>query len=241
MKWLLFKKAPFWGLLTLLVFMLMPVSASADRNTDEVYLAPGWGKLKFDAPEAGTYELPVIRSAADGTVLTRTGEPSTLWEVMDGKVALLSFVYRTCDDVNGCPLSTMVLDTIGREFAKDEALDGRLQLMTLSFDPEFDTPEVMDDYGHSIMGKNTMDWAFLTTESDQQIAPILKAYEQTVVRDRNSKPGQPSKFSHILRVYLIDAERNIRNIYSLSFLHADILINDVKTLLMESGELTPQQ
>jgi hypothetical protein len=41
------------------------------------------------------------------------------------------------------------------------------------------------------------------------------------------------KFSHILRVYLIDQRSQIRNIYNLSFLHPDILVNDVKTLMME--------
>ena len=37
--------------------------------------------------------------------------------------------------------------------------------------------------------------------------------------------------SHILRVFLIDQEKNVRNIYSVSFLHPDLLINDIKTLL----------
>ena len=39
--------------------------------------------------------------------------------------------------------------------------------------------------------------------------------------------------SHILRVFLIDAEGRIRNIYSPSFLHADLLAADIETLLRE--------
>ncbi|MDD1614006.1 MAG: photosynthetic protein synthase I, partial [Methylococcaceae bacterium] len=38
-------------------------------------------------------------------------------------------------------------------------------------------------------------------------------------------------FSHILRVYLIDKNKQLRNIYSVAFLHPDTLINDIKTLL----------
>ena len=41
--------------------------------------------------------------------------------------------------------------------------------------------------------------------------------------------------SHILRVFLIDKNRNIRNIYSTSFLHADTVANDVRSLLMEQS------
>ena len=73
---------------------------------------------------------------------------------------------------------------------------------------------------------------FLTTKSQTELQPILDAYQQTVVRDRKSEDGK-GKFSHILRVYLIDKQKQIRNIYNLSFLHPDILVNDVKTLLME--------
>jgi cytochrome c peroxidase len=38
-----------------------------------------------------------------------------------------------------------------------------------------------------------------------------------------------------LRVFLIDKERRIRNIYSTSFLHADTVVNDVRSLLIESN------
>jgi cytochrome c peroxidase len=40
--------------------------------------------------------------------------------------------------------------------------------------------------------------------------------------------------SHILRVFLIDESRRIRNIYSTSFLHADTVANDVRSLLIEA-------
>ena len=42
------------------------------------------------------------------------------------------------------------------------------------------------------------------------------------------------EYIHLLRVYLIDLQKQIRNIYSVSFLHPDILMNDLETLLMES-------
>ncbi len=43
--------------------------------------------------------------------------------------------------------------------------------------------------------------------------------------------GQPvGAMSHILRVYLIDPQKNIRNIYSPSYLHPDTLFADIRTI-----------
>ncbi|MFT6048201.1 MAG: cytochrome c peroxidase [Arenicella sp.] len=227
-------------LTTLRCFALYGVSLTAlatDLKVDRqgVYLAPGWGKLSFQAPAAGSYSLPAIGAAADGKVLDTDGESQSLADLMRDKVTLLSFIYRTCDDVNGCPLSTMVLYTTGNEIAKQQGLNDKLRILTLSFDPEFDTPEVMKEFSQSLIGEQTIDWHFLTSQSDQAIKPILDAYQQSVVPDVNNEGEGRNKFSHILRVYLIDRKQQIRNIYSMSFLHPDILINDVKTLLLEDA------
>ena len=209
--------------------------ANQEGARNGVYLAPGWGKLSFDAPAPGTYSLPPIWPAQDGQVVDSEGKAQSLSDLMSDKVTLLSFIYRTCDDVNGCPLSTMVLYTIGSKLEKEPQLADKLRMLTLSFDPKFDTPEVMKEYGESIMGDAGMDWHFLTTQSENEIKPILDAYQQSVVADPVESTGERTKFSHILRVYLIDQKKQVRNIYNLSFLHPDILINDVKTLLMEQG------
>lgn len=111
----------------------------------------------------------------------------------------------------------------------DPQLADRLRIVSLSFDPAYDTPEVMALYGSGFQAEG--DWRFVTTSSQQQLQPILDSYGQSVIRDidENGKP-LPS-FSHILRVFLIDPEKRIRNIYSVSFLNPDILINDAKTVL----------
>ncbi len=248
--------------------------AAAEANTaadaqPEVYLAPGWGSLSFEAPAPGTYQLPPMRGAAGGRLLGTEGQPVELADLLSEKVVLLSFIYRTCDDVNGCPLSTMVLRTVAKRLRDNPELADALRLVTISFDPENDTPAEMAEFARMIRGEGDargervgvgvdervgerlgqrlgnspsegegrgergLDWQFLTSESDAQIAPVLEAYQQFVVEDAAGQGG--GKFSHILRVYLIDTDAQIRNIYSLSFLHPDILVNDVETLVMEDA------
>ena len=62
--------------------------------------------------------------------------------------------------------------------------------------------------------------------------PILKDYDQPVIRKYNKDGGYDGVESHLLRVFLIDDKKLIRNVYNVDFLHADLLINDIKTLLL---------
>ncbi len=195
-------------------------------------LAPGYSPLKFKAPEAGSYTLPVIGQAADGAVLTSANKNVQLHDLMGDKIVLLSFIYSTCSDVNGCPLATAVLHKIKNRLQKEPLVAEKLRLLTLSFNPEHDTPEAMAHYGEGLQSK-ILDWQFLTTQSEQQLQPILDQYQQSIQKIYDAEGNFTGTFSHILRVYLIDTNKQFRNIYSVSFLHADTLINDVKTLLTE--------
>ena len=66
---------------------------------------------------------------------------------MDGKITLLSFIYSTCSDINGCPLSMAVFYKIQDKLKKNKKLRNKVRLISLSFDPEIDTPEVTKLYG----------------------------------------------------------------------------------------------
>ena len=219
----------------LLILLLTLVSlfavASDEQTTPPILLAPGYGPLTFEAPEAGTYRLPIYGEATDGNVIDSTGTPQTLDELMGDKVVLLSFIYATCNDVNGCPLSTSVFHKIKRRLT-NAGLKEDLRLITLSFDPKHDTPDVMANYAKSLETKQT-DWRFLTTQSKAALDPILTGYNQTIEQEYDDNGESTGTFSHTLRVYLIDKNKKIRKIYSVGFLHPDILINDVKTLTLE--------
>ena len=66
------------------------------------------------------------------------------------------------------------------------------------------------------------------------LEPILDDYGQYTIREYDESGEYTGDFAHMLRVFLIDRELRVRNIYSVAFLHADILINDLETLLLES-------
>jgi cytochrome c peroxidase len=196
-------------------------------------LAPGWSPLEFTPPIPGSYRLPPLAEAPDGEVLGSDGAPSTLHDVFGDAVVLLSFIYLSCSDVNGCPLATAVLNRVQSRLGKDPEIAGRMRLVSLSFDPSRDTPAAIRHYADSFAGGG-IEWRFLTTASEAKLQPILEAYGQRIRKEVDAEGNELGTFSHLLRVFLIDPNRRIRNVYTVSFLHADTLIADAKTLLMEA-------
>jgi cytochrome c peroxidase len=219
------------------ILLLSLTTAAAAQQHHEApgpptVLAPGYSTLEFPAPIAGSYSLPTLGKAADGTLLDSAGEPVALHSLYDGKTVVLSFVYTTCPDVNGCPLATFVLARVLERLASDASLKDKVRLITVSFDPVNDTPEVMTRYAGNFR-RGDIDWKFLTADSEASLDPVLDDYDQLVIRTRDAQ-GKPSgALSHILRVYLIDEQKNIRNIYSPSFLHPDLLLADIKTVMKQ--------
>jgi protein SCO1/2 len=63
---------------------------------------------------------------------------------------------------------------------------------------------------------------------------VLEGFGQDVSVASSKPPGQRAPvLSHLLKVYLLDADGEVREIYSTSWLHPAVLLNDIKTLLQE--------
>ena len=222
------------GTLLLLTWAWSAIALCAPHeHQPPVVLAPGYAPLSFVAPKPGTYALPAMGNAANGAVIDSNGNSAQLHDFLGGKPTVLSFIFTTCDDVNGCPLATYVMRSVQDALQADPVTANRARLVSFSFDPLFDTPEVIDAYGSQFRAGD-FDWQFLTTEGATTLDPILNAYGQWVIRDYDENGEYMGTMSHILRVFLIDESRQIRNIYSTSFLHADTVANDVRSLLIEA-------
>ena len=211
-----------------IAFLKVAVSVAAlatdnSRTTDHDYSAP--------AP--GSYSLPIIKPAADGALLDSAGIPVRLAELTHDRITVMSFIYTRCAALEACPMATGVLMQLHRESAEDPALAKQLRLVSLSFDPANDAPDRMAAYSRLASSRtNAAPWHFLTTRSQAELQPILDAYGQAV--DQKLDPNDPSgPLNHTLRVFLVDAMGNIRNIYSSATLDVRLVLADVKTLTME--------
>ncbi|MFL6595326.1 MAG: SCO family protein [Chthoniobacterales bacterium] len=193
---------------------------------------------QYDPPKPGTYELPVVRQAAGGALLDPNGKPVSLRELTRGRITVLSFIYTRCASPKACPYATGVLMDLHEMSANDAALAKALRLVSMSFDPTHDTPERMRAYSSVADERaNAAPWHFVTAESEAKLQPILAAYGQTVDRKKNANDAS-GPLNHTLRVYLIDAQGRIRNIYSSGTLDLRLILADVRTLIMEPNETT---
>ena len=94
----------------------------------------------YAPPVLGSYQLPVIKAAADGQVLDERGEERRLHSLLDGKVTVMAFIYTRCGDI--CPQATMLLHELHDIAREDPTLREKLRLVTISFDPDYDTLEL---------------------------------------------------------------------------------------------------
>ncbi|MEQ8234422.1 MAG: cytochrome c peroxidase [Gammaproteobacteria bacterium] len=215
----------------LLGVLLCAPGAAHERAKDApAVLAPGYGALAYEAPAPGSYRLPPLGPAADGAVLDSRGAARSLHGLFEGHVTLLAFIYTSCNDVNGCPLATYVMGQMAKRLQRDPAIGEALRLVSYSFDIEHDTPAVLEKYAQTFRPEGAR-WDFVTAPDKASLDRTLSAYQQSFMKSGGHT------FAHILRVFLVDHEQRIRNIYSTAFLHADTVAADVRTLLMEQGRL----
>lgn len=191
----------------------------------------------FVPPAAGSYRLPPIQEASSGWVLEGSWFPRRLSRYTHGAYTLLTFIYTYCSDPIGCPLAYATLDAVKSGVLEDARLQGKVRLVCLSFDPTHDTPDAMQTYGGGHIGDARVPWHFLTTYSMTTLRPILAGYGQDVdvVYDASGKPTRAR--THMLKMFLIDRQGRVREIYSSAFLHPEVILNDIRTLALEDGTL----
>jgi protein SCO1 len=148
-----------------------------------------------------------------------------------GQVAFVSFVYRGCHQASGCPFALAEMQKLDRALAAEPALAARVRLVSVSFDPLGDTPQRMAELRSALAPRS--DWRFLTARDPAQLAPVLDDYGQDALRLVDPQGSPTGLIRHVLKVFLVDERGGVRNIYSAEFLRTDLLLADVRTLLLE--------
>jgi cytochrome oxidase Cu insertion factor (SCO1/SenC/PrrC family) len=215
--------------LLLAAALLASLAPARAAQGDERFVAP---RQLFAPPPAGSYVLPPILVAPDGHVVDERGRSRRLGEITGGRITLLSFIYTHCTDPAGCPLAIATLAQVRDRLAQDPVAARGAQLVSLSFDPEYDTPEVMRMFARTFAGQGRGPaWHFLTTASQANLAPLLEGFGQ----DASPAPGASGarRLDHTLRVFLIDRRSRVREIYSSAYLLPEVIVNDILTVAGE--------
>jgi protein SCO1 len=88
-----------------------------------------------------------------------------------GKVLLVTFIYTRCPFPDFCPRMSSNFDEIYKQVGSDPSLESSTSLLTLSFDPERDTPNVLRDYAFKVAHTDDAalfkHWVFGVPQKDQ--------------------------------------------------------------------------
>lgn len=90
----------------------------------------------------------------DFTLLNQSGREIDLKQ-FHGQVVLMTFIYTRCPFSDFCPRMSHNFATIDHTLKSDPALYQDTHLLSVSFDPTYDTPKVLRSYGAGYTGNDT--------------------------------------------------------------------------------------
>jgi len=87
-----------------------------------------------------------------------------------GRALVLTFIYTRCPLPDFCPLMSSNLAEVDKDLQKDPALYARTHLLSITIDPDFDTSQVLQNYGKGYTGDTGQSgfdhWEFATGSKD---------------------------------------------------------------------------
>jgi protein SCO1/2 len=180
---------------------------------------------------------PPAASASSGFELLKIGEPipdQTLTDergkpvsmsAFEGKALAITFIYTRCPMPTFCPMMDRHFATVQRAVSKDARLKGRVHLLSVSFDPAFDTPEVLNAHARSL-DADPATWTFLTGDRDE-IDRFAARFGVSVMRDQKD----PRDIAHNLRTAVVSPDGKLVRIHAGSDWTPQQVIDDLAAAL----------
>jgi protein SCO1 len=201
-----------------LLLLLAPIFPLAPHSLEE---------LQGQLGDREKYFQPIGKAAPDFTLEDAKGRAVAL-EDLRGKVAILHFVYTSCPDV--CPLHAERIADI-QEMVNGMPMRELVQFVTITTDPEHDTPEVMRDYGPA-RGLDPANWTFLTSGPDRPEDTTRKLAERFGHTFSKTEDGYQL---HGVVTHVIDPEGQWQaNFHGLKFDPANLVVY-VNALVNDAG------
>jgi protein SCO1/2 len=117
-----------------------------------------------------------------------------------GKVLLLTFIYTRCPLPNFCVRMSRNFAEIDKTLEKDPALYAKTHLLSVSFDPAYDTPKVLGSYGGAYTGNYSKEtfahWDF-AAPTEKELPKVLRFF------DIGATPEKDKTITHSLSTMVI--------------------------------------
>ena len=163
-------------------------------------------QAKPDYKPAVQYHVPQPGDAVPDFKLLNQSDRTIRLSQFYGKALLITFVYTRCQLAEYCPRMSRNFAEIDKALAADPALYGRTHLLSISFDPGYDTPKVLRSYGGAYTGQYTKEtfkhWDF-AAPSEADLAAVTQFFNVGVT------PGDSRSLNHSLSTVLIGKDGTV--------------------------------
>jgi protein SCO1/2 len=194
-----------------------------------------------DVVKTGTAPLPdsaAARPVAEGVhvlapgdavptiaLTNQAGQPASLadWK---GAAGVVTFIYTRCPLPDFCPLMDRRFAEIQAAAAADPALAGKVRLLSVSFDPAFDTPQVLT--AHAARVGAAPGWHFATAPP-AIVDRFAAQFGVNVIRENDGT------ITHNLRTAVIAPDGTVAAVYSGNDWTAAALVGDLRRALATSA------
>ncbi len=155
----------------------------------------------------GRSEPPPVMDPAPAFTLTNRDGRTVRRQDLAGKPWIADFIFTRCPA--SCPLMTARMARLNRELPRDSDV----RLVSISVDPEHDTPQVLERYAQSY--KAPARWLFLTGGKEEIYRLSRQGFKLGIEIPPPSAPGGPAvePILHSTRFVLVDGQGRIRGYY----------------------------
>jgi protein SCO1/2 len=201
-----------------------------DNNQGVVTKITKLGTAKPSVPAPAGQTPPGVKYLMPGdavpnqALVDQDGRARDFNSIRGDRPIAITFIYTKCPIPTFCP-------AMDRQFAeaqallKDKGLDGKAGLLSVSFDPKYDTPAVLKAHARKL-GADAKVWTFATGDRDE-IDRFASSLLLTLVR---GEAANPDEIGHTLRTTVVDKTGKIAKSYSGSDWTAAQLVSDLEQL-----------
>jgi protein SCO1/2 len=142
----------------------------------------------------------------DTAFLDQDGKMRT-FKAFRGSTVLVTFIYTNCPMPAFCPLMDKHFADVQKKLKDDPSLQGRVHLVSVSFDPILDTPPVLKQHSLKV-GADLQMWTFLTGDRDE-VDRFASRFGVSVARSTSDQRD----ITHNLRTAIVDRDGKLVKVY----------------------------
>ncbi len=175
----------------------------SDPSLDEVVVI---AQARPDYKPAVIYHSPVPGDLVPNFAMLNQSNRTIHLNQFRGKLLLATFIYTRCTIADYCPRMSRNFAIIDEALARDPKLYKETHLLSISFDPAYDTPQILRTYGGSYTGRFNKEtfahWDF-AAPSPTELPAVAQFFGVGIT------PGASGSLSHSLSTALIDEKGRI--------------------------------